>query len=116
MYIPPMAKPLSTRPTSKLARTGLIKRLSEGNSHSLLSALVISFRSGLFVGLGLRFFGGAYGVLSRNGLADAVGITAADVTPVGVAFLDWYLAPRKPQIGQSLWVESTLEPHLGQVY
>src|SRR4030042_6166411 len=100
--MPPMTRPLSTMPTSKLARTGLTKRLNDGNSHSLRSAFKISFRNGLLAGTTFFFFGGAKGFLSRNGLADAVGLAAAVEAPVGVALTGLYLAPRKPQLGQSL--------------
>jgi hypothetical protein len=82
--------------------TGLIKRFSGEKSHSLRSAFNISFKNGLLVVAMLCFCGGAKGFLSRNGLADAVGLAAAVEAPVGVVLTGRYLAPRKPQLGQSL--------------
>jgi len=89
-------------PVSRLARTGLTKRLSGGKSHSLRLVYPISFRIVLCVGSLTLSFGGLYGVLSRIGPAGAVDFVAADIAAVDADFADRYLAPSKPQLGQSL--------------
>ena len=76
-----MTRPLSIMPASRLARTGLIKRFTEGNFHSLRSAFAISER------IGLR--GGALGRLGA-GCADLAGIAVVSgglLTGAGVALV-----------------------------
>lgn len=88
--------------TKRLIMTGFLKRFSGGNFNSLRSALDISFRNGLPVGSISLFFGGADGILSRNGTIGVGDLAVVDAAPMGAALVARYLAPRKPQLGQSL--------------
>jgi hypothetical protein len=84
-----------------LARTGLTKRLSEGNSRRIRSALATSFIKVLFAGSLALFIVGSRGMLSRIGFIGVLDLAGIDMAPVAGAFAALYLAPSKPQFGQS---------------
>ena len=85
-----------------LTRTGLTKFLS-GGSQCVRSALATSRTKSLLAGRLALLVAGSRGILSRSGFAGVADLTGVDtVAPVGVAFAALYLAPSKPQLGQSL--------------
>jgi len=91
-------RPIIIIHNSVLARTGLTKRLSEGNSQCVRSALATSFIKVLFGSLAL-FIVGSRGMLSRIGFIGVLDLAGIDMAPVAGAFAALYLAPSQPQLG-----------------